>query len=99
MGLALAVAAVTGKGAGPGRCAPRRFGVLGEASLEEYAAGGAATSFTMLVAARACPGAFGALLAPAALALLTTTFSDEKERARRSASSAPSPAPAARSAC
>jgi EmrB/QacA subfamily drug resistance transporter len=46
------------------------------------AAGGAATSFGMLVAARACQGAFGALLAPAALSLLTTTFSDEKERAK-----------------
>ncbi len=40
------------------------------------AVGGAATSFGMLVAARACQGAFGALLAPAALSLLTTTFSD-----------------------
>jgi MFS family permease len=38
------------------------------------AVGGAAGSFGMLVAARACQGAFGALLAPAALSLLTTTF-------------------------
>ena len=44
------------------------------------AVGGAATSFTMLVAARACQGAFAALLAPACLALLTTTFTDQKER-------------------
>src|SRR5215468_7091232 len=36
------------------------------------AVGGAATSFGMLVAARACQGAFGALLAPSALSLLTT---------------------------
>jgi EmrB/QacA subfamily drug resistance transporter len=46
------------------------------------AVGGAATSFEMLVAARAVQGAFGALLAPAALALLTTTFTDRKERAQ-----------------
>ena len=46
------------------------------------AAGGAATSFVMLVFARAVQGAFGALLAPAALALLTTTFTDAKGRAR-----------------
>src|ERR1700733_9393074 len=39
------------------------------------AVGGAATSFGMLVAARAAQGAFGALLAPAALSILTTTFS------------------------
>jgi MFS family permease len=55
-------------------------GLIGFAAAS--AAGGAATSFTMLVAARACQGAFGALLAPAALALLTTTFSDEKERGK-----------------
>jgi EmrB/QacA subfamily drug resistance transporter len=46
------------------------------------AVGGAATSFGMLVAARACQGAFGALLAPSALSLLTTTFSDAKERGK-----------------
>ncbi|MEV5608949.1 MFS transporter [Streptomyces sp. NPDC052225] len=46
------------------------------------ALGGAATSFGMLVAARALQGAFGALLAPAALSLLTTTFTDPKERAK-----------------
>jgi EmrB/QacA subfamily drug resistance transporter len=46
------------------------------------AVGGAAVSFTMLVAARACQGAFGALLAPAALSLLTTTFSDPKDRGK-----------------
>lgn len=46
------------------------------------ALGGAAGSFEMLVAARALQGAFGALLAPAALSLLTTTFTDAKERAR-----------------
>jgi EmrB/QacA subfamily drug resistance transporter len=46
------------------------------------AVGGAATSFGMLVAARACQGVCGALLAPAALSLLTTTFTDPKERSR-----------------
>ena len=46
------------------------------------ALGGAAHSFTMLVAARAVQGVFGALLAPAALAALTTTFQDPKERAK-----------------
>ena len=40
------------------------------------AVGGASVSFAMLVTARACQGVFGALLAPAALSLLTTTFSD-----------------------
>ena len=46
------------------------------------ALGGAASSFGLLVAARALQGAFGALLAPTALAVLTTTFVIPKERAR-----------------
>ncbi|MET0955805.1 MAG: MFS transporter, partial [Cryobacterium sp.] len=46
------------------------------------ALGGAADSFGWLVAARALQGAFGALLAPTALAVLTTTFTIPKERAR-----------------
>ncbi|QEU89664.1 MFS transporter [Streptomyces kanamyceticus] len=46
------------------------------------ALGGAANSFSMLVAARALQGVFGALLAPAALSLLTTTFTDPRERAK-----------------
>ncbi|ANS67142.1 drug resistance transporter, EmrB/QacA subfamily [Streptomyces lincolnensis] len=46
------------------------------------AVGGAANGFTMLVVARAVQGLFGALLAPAALSLLTTTFTEPKERAR-----------------
>jgi len=45
-------------------------------------ADGAATSFGMLVAARAAQGAFGTLLAPAALSILSTTFSDPKERGK-----------------
>jgi len=44
------------------------------------AVGGLAQSFEVLVAARAAQGAFGALLAPAALSLLTTTFTDPGER-------------------
>lgn len=46
------------------------------------ALGGAAATFGELVAARALQGAFGALLAPTALAVLTTTFTIPKERGR-----------------
>jgi EmrB/QacA subfamily drug resistance transporter len=46
------------------------------------AVGGAAQSFAMLAAARAFQGAFGALLAPAAMSLLTTTFTDQGERTK-----------------
>ena len=46
------------------------------------AVGGAAHSFAILVTARAVQGVFGAVLAPAALAALSTTFSDPKERAK-----------------
>ncbi len=46
------------------------------------AVGGAADSFGVLVAARATQGAFGALLAPSALALLTTIFTDPAERGK-----------------
>ncbi|MFJ8110804.1 MFS transporter [Streptomyces sp. NPDC096132] len=46
------------------------------------AVAGAATNFEMLVTGRALQGLFGALLAPAALSLLTTTFTDARERAR-----------------
>ncbi|MEV0182245.1 MFS transporter [Streptomyces sp. NPDC050625] len=55
-------------------------GVVGFAVAS--ALGGAATGFGMLVTARALQGAFGALLAPAALSLLNTTFTDARERAR-----------------
>lgn len=44
--------------------------------------GAAATNFTMLVVARTVQGAFGALLAPAVLALLTTTFTNPSERGK-----------------
>ncbi|MFE0326776.1 MFS transporter [Streptomyces sp. NPDC058960] len=56
------------------------IGLVGFAAAS--ALGGAANGFTMLVVARAVQGLFGALLAPAALSLLTTTFTDAKERAR-----------------
>jgi len=46
------------------------------------AVGGASVSFPMLVTARASQGVFGAMLAPAALSLLTTTFTDPKERGK-----------------
>jgi len=46
------------------------------------AIGGFSTSFLMLLCARVLQGSFGALLAPAALAMLTTTFSEPAERGR-----------------
>ncbi|GAA1906682.1 MFS transporter [Streptantibioticus ferralitis] len=46
------------------------------------ALGGASNGFAMLVIARALQGLFGAVLAPSAMSLLTTTFTDVKERAR-----------------
>ncbi|HEY5031192.1 MAG TPA: MFS transporter [Actinomycetes bacterium] len=46
------------------------------------ALGGAAPNAALLLAARALQGAFGALLAPAALALISVTFTEVKERAR-----------------
>jgi EmrB/QacA subfamily drug resistance transporter len=56
------------------------IGVSGFAVASAVA--GAAVNFEMLVAGRALQGLFGALLAPAALSLLTTTFTDPKERAK-----------------
>jgi EmrB/QacA subfamily drug resistance transporter len=44
------------------------------------AVGGASQSFLMFAAARAVQGAFGALLAPSALSLLTTTFTEPSTR-------------------
>ena len=46
------------------------------------AVGGAAQSFDMLVVARAAQGVFGALLAPAALSTLSTTFPGGPERVK-----------------
>ena len=55
-------------------------GLVGFAVMS--AIGGAAVNFDMLVVARAGQGVFGALLAPAALSLLTTTFTDPAERGK-----------------
>jgi EmrB/QacA subfamily drug resistance transporter len=46
------------------------------------ALGGAAPSFGILVVARGVQGLFGAILAPAALSLLTVTFTDPAERGK-----------------
>jgi EmrB/QacA subfamily drug resistance transporter len=46
------------------------------------AVGGASRNFLMLVASRAVQGVFAAFLAPAALAVLTTTFVRGRDRAR-----------------
>jgi EmrB/QacA subfamily drug resistance transporter len=55
-------------------------GLIGFAAAS--ALGGFAESFAVLVGARALQGMFAALLAPAALSLLTTTFSEPNERAK-----------------
>jgi len=44
--------------------------------------GGLAQSPAMLLGARALQGAMAAVMAPAALSLITTTFTEAKERAR-----------------
>jgi EmrB/QacA subfamily drug resistance transporter len=56
------------------------IGLLGFAGAS--ALGGLAANQELLFAARALQGGFAALLAPAALSLLTVTFTDPKERAR-----------------
>ena len=74
------------------------IGLVGFAAAS--ALGGAAHSFGMLVVARALQGAFGALLAPAALSMLTVDVhrpgraGQGVRRLRRA-----SPGPAARSGC
>ncbi len=61
----------------------RRAMILGLAGFATASAvGGAAQNLETLLAARAAQGVFGALLAPAALALLSTTFTDTHERAK-----------------
>ena len=55
-------------------------GLVGFAAAS--AAGGASVNFGMLVACRAAQGAFGALMAPAALSLLTTTFAATRDRGK-----------------
>jgi EmrB/QacA subfamily drug resistance transporter len=56
------------------------LGLIGFAAAS--AVGGFSSGFTMLLVARIAQGAFGALLAPAALSLVTTTFLDGRERNR-----------------
>lgn len=55
-------------------------GLLGFAGAS--AIGGFAPSFAVLVGARVAQGAFAALLAPAALSLLSTTFADSPDRGK-----------------
>src|SRR5215469_7511401 len=56
------------------------IGLVGFAAAS--ALGGAATGFAMLVIGRGAQGAFGAMLAPAALSTLTVTFTDPAERGK-----------------
>jgi EmrB/QacA subfamily drug resistance transporter len=56
------------------------IGLIGFAGAS--ALGGAAVSAGMLFGARALQGAFAAVLAPSALSLLTTTFTDPMERGK-----------------
>jgi EmrB/QacA subfamily drug resistance transporter len=56
------------------------IGLIGFAAAS--ALGGAATNAATLFAARGLQGVFGALLAPAALSLITVTFTEPRERAR-----------------
>ncbi len=56
------------------------IGLLGFAGAS--ALGGLATNAGLLFSARALQGAFGALLAPAALSLITVTFTTPRDRAR-----------------
>ena len=61
----------------------RRMFVIGVVGFALASAlGGAAQDFQMLLFARALQGVFGAALAPAALALLTTTFTEPAERSK-----------------
>jgi len=55
-------------------------GLVGFAGVS--AIGGASVNFAMLITARACQGAFAALLVPSALSLLITTFTEPKDRGR-----------------
>jgi EmrB/QacA subfamily drug resistance transporter len=61
----------------------RRMFLIGLAGFAGASAlGGLSTSFGMLVVARGIQGAAGAMLAPAALSILTTTFADPAERGK-----------------
>ncbi|MEU5087431.1 MFS transporter [Streptomyces sp. NPDC021356] len=56
------------------------IGLVGFAAASAF--GGAATSSGMLFGARALQGGFAAVLAPSALSLLTTAFTDPRERGK-----------------
>ncbi|KOX15667.1 MULTISPECIES: MFS transporter [unclassified Streptomyces] len=61
----------------------KRTFIVGLAGFAAASAlGGAANGEAMMLGARALQGAFGALLAPAALSLLAVTFTDARERAK-----------------
>jgi EmrB/QacA subfamily drug resistance transporter len=61
----------------------KRMLIIGLAGFAVASAvGGTAQSFGPLIVARAVQGIFAALLAPAALSLLTTTFTDPRERGK-----------------
>jgi EmrB/QacA subfamily drug resistance transporter len=55
-------------------------GLVGFAGVS--AIGGASVNFAMLITARACQGAFGAILVPSALSILTTTFTEPRDRGK-----------------
>jgi MFS family permease len=62
---------------------PKRALTLGVTGFAVASAlGGAAPDLGVLAGARALQGIFAALLAPAVLAVLTTTFTDDAERGR-----------------
>ena len=56
------------------------IGLVGFAGVS--AIGGASVNFAMLITARACQGAFAALLVPSALSVLTTTFTEPADRGK-----------------
>jgi MFS family permease len=56
------------------------IGLIGFATAS--ALGGLANTQALLISARGLQGVFAALLAPAALSLITVTFTDSKERAK-----------------
>jgi len=63
-----------------GRKVTFMVGLAGFAAVS--AVGGASTSLAMLVTARACQGAFAAIMAPSALSILTNTFQDPRDRGK-----------------
>ena len=60
---------------------------------------GLSTSEAMLITSRAVQGVGAAIISPAALSILMTTFAEGPSGTRRSACGARSPAPAAPPAC